>query len=104
MARQHRRAANAGQRPATVLPPLHRTSPMPPLIRHALAVMLSGALVLPTACVTPQVPPAGNTLSTAQARKELDRLYDGLQSAHYDLFARRPRAQYDVLYRRVRGE
>lgn len=43
-------------------------------------------------------------LSAEQARTELDLLYAGLEQAHYDLFAHRPRADYDRLHARMRGE
>ncbi|MEJ6790304.1 S41 family peptidase [Brevundimonas sp. BR2-1] len=43
-------------------------------------------------------------LSAEEARTELDLLYAGLEQAHYDLFAHRPRADYDRLHARMRGE
>ena len=73
------------------------------LIRHVLILALC-AFPLPMAVAAPPPSPPAESLSAAQAREELDRLYEGLQAAHYDLFARRPRAQYDALYRKMRSE
>jgi hypothetical protein len=48
---------------------------------------------------------AGRSVAQAQTfppdllRRELAALYDGLQAAHFDLFARTPRARYDQAYR-----
>lgn len=41
-------------------------------------------------------------IAPADARADLDALYDGLRRAHFDLYARRPKPAYDQLYRRTR--
>ena len=43
-------------------------------------------------------------VSAEDARADLDDLYSGLEAAHYDLFAHRPRAEYDRLYNELRGQ
>ncbi|GAB2651577.1 S41 family peptidase [Arenimonas aestuarii] len=68
---------------------------------------LAAALLLP-ACTSPtQAPPpaaeAAPQLTAAQLRQDLDQLYDTLQAAHYDLYARRDRASYDALHARLRA-
>lgn len=42
-------------------------------------------------------------LPAAAVRADLDALYAGLRSAHYDLFAHTPRADYDRAYARLRA-
>lgn len=72
--------------------------------RHCLAVALgvSAATVL--------VPPAagqgrdpGRLVTGEDARADLSALYTGLEQAHYDLFAHRPRQDYDRLYARTQA-
>ncbi|MEO7433576.1 MAG: S41 family peptidase [Dokdonella sp.] len=42
-------------------------------------------------------------LSVADARAELDELYDRLRASHYDLYARRTRADYDARFASMRS-
>ncbi|KRA50848.1 S41 family peptidase [Pseudoxanthomonas sp. Root630] len=71
---------------------------MPPILKRPLVLVLLVLAMLPTACAAPPLPPTDAPLSQSQARKELEHLYATLQASHYDLFARRPRAEYDALY------
>lgn len=74
---------------------------MPSVPKHPLMFILLVLAMLPTACAAP-LPPTDAPLSQSQAREELEHLYAALQASHYDLFARRPRAEYDALYHQIR--
>ena len=74
---------------------------MPSALNRPLAFILLVLAMLPTACAAPLPLPAEVPLPEAQARKDLEDLYAMLQASHYDLFARRPRAEYDALYRQI---
>lgn len=90
--------------------------PMKRLLRPLLrGVQLAAALAL-AGCVSPapdsavpaQAPAeptadAAPMLTPAKLRQDLDQLYDTLQAAHYDLYARRDRASYDALHARMRA-
>jgi hypothetical protein len=66
---------------------------------HALLVALAIASFATAAAA--QAPPAA-TVPAADIRADFDALYGGLKAAHYDLYARRPRAEYDALFARMR--
>lgn len=53
------------------------------------------------AATVPETAPVA-TLSAAALRTDLDALYAGLKANHYDLYARRPQAEYDAEVARVR--
>jgi hypothetical protein len=56
-----------------------------------------------TACAAPASPvPA--TYSAGQIRTDFDHLYAQLKASHYDLFARRGRADYDARFKQMRRE
>lgn len=88
---------------------------MKSFLRRALpGAWLAAALAL-SACASPtqEAPaPAGKAaepaagaapmLTAAELRQDLDQLYETLQAAHYDLYARRDRASYDALHARLR--
>jgi hypothetical protein len=85
------------RRPATAGRPAATTGPrMPLLARLTLTLALTALAIL----TSPQAAAAAPT--PAQAQADLDHLYSGLQAAHYDLFARRPRAEYDALHHELR--
>lgn len=71
-----------------------------------LLVLALFARALP--CVAAQTvssDPAGpGDLPAAVVRADFDALHAGLQASHYDLYAHRPRAQYEALYRRMRAD
>jgi hypothetical protein len=71
---------------------------MPSVLKRPLVFILLVLAMLPTACAAPLPLSTDAPLSEAQARAELEHLYATLQASHYDLFARRPRAEYDTLY------
>ena len=48
-------------------------------------------------------PPAEPILDPAAIRADFDALRTGLEAAHFDLYARRPRAEYDALHARMRA-
>ena len=85
---------------------------MKSFLRRALpGAWLAAAMAL-SACASPiqeapaaAAPPAGAAamLTAAELRQDLDQLYDTLQAAHYDLYARRDRASYDALHARLRA-
>ncbi|RYD14471.1 MAG: hypothetical protein EOP90_12565 [Lysobacteraceae bacterium] len=64
-----------------------------------LALFLGALPCLATGTVSP----APAELPAAVVRADLDALYAGLQASHYDLYAHRPREQYEDLYRRTRA-
>lgn len=49
-------------------------------------------------------PQAPTNLSPQAVRDDFDALYAGLKAGHYDLYARRSRAEYDALFNRMRSE
>ncbi|MCB2097542.1 MAG: hypothetical protein KDE05_07920 [Parvularculaceae bacterium] len=55
------------------------------------------ALVLSPACAAPPADP--ERFSAAALKSDFDALYEGLQAAHFDLYARRPKDEYDAAYR-----
>jgi len=87
--------------------------PMTPSLRTRLrgaglaaVLALAGCASPPPDAVAPAEPAAGAApmLTAAQLREDLDQLYATLQSAHYDLYARRDRASYDALHARLRAD
>jgi hypothetical protein len=74
---------------------------MPSALKCPLVFILLVMAMLPTACAASLPPPPDAPLPETQARKELEHLYATLQASHYDLFARRSRAEYDALYRQT---
>lgn len=52
----------------------------------------------------PSAPADSAGLPADVIRADFDALYAGLQASHYDLYARRPRAQYEALYHRMRAD
>lgn len=84
------------------------------LIRSLLpAAWLAASLAL-AACASPAPEPgdartdeptdAAAQLTAEQLHQDLDQLYATLQSAHYDLYARRDRAGYDAQHARMRAD
>jgi len=57
----------------------------------------------PTAPTVQASAPDTELLSAAAVREDLDQLYMALQEAHYDLYARRSRSEYDRLHRQLRA-
>lgn len=68
----------------------------------ALAIALAGPGA--GAAPPPAAKPAEAVYTAEEVRADLDFLYRTLEQAHFDLFARRPRAEYDRLHRRLRAE
>ncbi len=74
----------------------------------AAFALLLGAALAPAACGSSTAPapataPAGQAgIAAADLRSDFDHLYRQLQAAHYDLYARRPKADYDALFARMR--
>lgn len=77
----------------------------------ATAALLLGSLLAVPACSAP--PPTDPrtadaapvaTIPAAALREDFDTLYAQLQAAHYDLFARRTKTDYDALYASMRRE
>lgn len=52
----------------------------------------------------PPVPAAPATFAPEAVREDFAALYAGLQASHYDLYARRPREQYERLYQQMRAD
>ena len=77
---------------------------MPLLPKSFLALALLTLAGAPAACAAPPAQSAAATPRSTPAQADLDHLYEALQASHYDLFAHRPRAEYDALYRRMRGQ
>jgi len=74
---------------------------MPSVLKRPLVFILLALAMLPMACAAPFPLPTDASLPEAQARAELEHLYTALQASHYDLFARRSRAEYDAQYRQT---
>lgn len=74
----------------------------------ALSFGLSFALLAAAAACTVPEPPVAQAAeprhSPVQLREDFDALYTGLQAAHYDLYVRRSKADYNALHRRMRAE
>jgi hypothetical protein len=66
-------------------------------LRSAL-LALACARTVPTPDAPPDAPPPPALVPADAVRADAEFLYDTLQSAHYDLFARRDRASYDAAY------
>ena len=67
------------------------------IIRTLLAL-----LCLPAGTALAQPNDWSDTVSAHAAREDLAALYAGLRSAHYDLYAHRPRPEYDALYEQTK--
>lgn len=76
---------------------------MPRRLKTTFFLILLAWALSATACAAPAVP-APTTYSTEQVRADFDQLYTQLQASHYDLFARRSRAEYDALFQQMRRE
>ena len=64
--------------------------------------LLAGGRVL--AAEAPAAAPAADTVyDAAQVRGDFDELYTLMQASHYDLYARRPKAEYDARFRKMRA-
>lgn len=79
------------------------------LTRNLLLVVVTlwstayGARAL--AGIAPSTPePAPRPFSPEQQRSDFATLYRRLQDSHFDLFARRPKTEYDALFEQMRGE
>ncbi len=75
--------------------------------RSGIVPALSFALfAAAAACAAPEppvAPAAESRHAPEQLREDFDALYAGLQAAHYDLYVRRPKAEYDALHRQMRA-
>ncbi len=69
-----------------------------------LAATLAATLALALTPVSASAQNSAPLVSAEDARADLDDLYTGLEQAHFDLFAHRPRAEYDRLYADLRGQ
>ncbi len=49
----------------------------------------------------PVSPPAPAPIPAEDVRRDFQELYEGLRASHYDLYARRPKAQYDACFART---
>lgn len=70
--------------------------------------ILAALTIAITACSMPTAPPTVNAddevqFSAAQLQEDFAALYSGLQRAHYDLYARRAKADYDARYAQMRA-
>ena len=70
----------------------------PPLLCKLLPALL--CLLLSSACDAE--PPEQDSYSAEAVRQDFDALYEGLKAAHFDLFAHRPKEEYDALYGEMR--
>ena len=81
-------------------------------LRCAIAACIAVAACTPHApaphsrapAPTPRAPAAPSAMSPDDIRADLAQLYTSLQQAHYDLYARAPRGDYDALYAAMRRE
>ncbi|MEZ5981924.1 MAG: S41 family peptidase [Parvularculaceae bacterium] len=69
-----------------------------PLLCKLLPALLS--LLLSSACDAE--PPEQGSYSADAVRQDFDALYEGLKASHFDLFAHRPKEEYDTLYADMR--
>lgn len=70
---------------------------MPGFFRTTLTLAVSGLIGL-AGCVEADTPDSGTKISAAEAVEDLDRLYEGLQSADAGLFAETPKRVFDQAY------
>lgn len=84
--------------------PQARDFRMPLLPKSLLALALLVLAGVAAACAAPPAESPAATPRSTPAQADLDHLYEALQASHYDLFTRRPHAEYDALYRRMRGQ
>lgn len=68
------------------------------------ALLLGGLLLATTGVGAAETATVPASFTTEEARAELDELYQQLQRSHFDLFARRSRAEYDAYWQRLRDE
>lgn len=74
--------------------------------RIALPVRVSALLLLAAGCTAATegtAPVPERRLSPTELRADFDALYDGLKAAHYDLYARRDRVDYDARFAAMRA-
>ncbi|RZA37314.1 MAG: hypothetical protein EOP92_00930 [Lysobacteraceae bacterium] len=76
---------------------------MPPHRKYAFLMILLAWAITSIACAAP-APSAPTAYPAEQVRADFDRLYAQLKASHYDLFARRSRADYDARFREMRRE
>lgn len=77
--------------------------------RPTLLIILAGLMASPAACSGPASPAtaphttkmAVECVGTEQVRSDFTILYRRLQDSHYDLYARRPQAEYDALFKQM---
>jgi C-terminal processing protease CtpA/Prc len=67
-------------------------------------IVLAGTLASLLATTSAARPETPAPLQPDALRADFATLYTGLQAAHYDLYARRPKAEYDALYEHMRGD
>ncbi len=65
-------------------------------------IPLAAALITAPACA--EEPAAPESYAPAALRADFDDLYAGLKAAHFDLYARRPKKEYDRRFRDMRRE
>jgi hypothetical protein len=76
-------------------------------LQSSLKWLLALTCLVGAAPVTSQVVPAGDVerlYSTAELREDFERLYQGLQAAHFSLFAFTPKREFDRRYAQARTE
>jgi hypothetical protein len=71
------------------------------MMSHRSRWLISFVLLLSPPAMAVEPVAAATSYSRAEVRAELNTLYRELQAAHFDLFARRERADYDRLHRRL---
>jgi C-terminal processing protease CtpA/Prc len=68
-----------------------------------IMALVAGLVLGPSASLHGASPaPADPRFSASAIRADFKALYTGLRAAHYDLYARRPKAEYDALYAQMR--
>ena len=75
---------------------------MPGFFRTTITLAVSGLIGL-AGCVEADTPDSGTKISAAEAVEDLDRLYEGLQSADAGLFAETPKRVFDQAYSELRS-
>ena len=71
-------------------------------MKHALAAF-AASLSLSTSALADESAGWSASVTPEAAREDLAALYDGLRSAHYDLYVNRPKSEYDALYAETAG-
>lgn len=81
-----------------------RLTPVRTILALSLVYCMTPTLLLAQADAEPEAEAAEPVLTAAEVRADLEELYDTLKRAHYDLYARRPKAEYDRLYAELKAE